>query len=336
MKKSLLNIAVSMALSGAVFSGSVLSTNAYASEAHVSVPYTSEARADELTTSDNINSNDNTSETYMYPGMGVGAATGTVIAGPVGLVVGGIIGALIGSNQEVSADSESDSQQSDLATTAHDEDALGENVMAEDAVQTDVSTDPERHSTETRNTEHSIQLAQLGPVNPVITDDENTAHEELMNILVTDLSLDVYFRSGSTDIEKFYPARLAAIADLVNTMGDLELHLDGYTDRRGNKEQNLALANERIQKVREQLISAGVDGERIVSKAFGEAKMKSSAGNLEAYTFDRRVVIRFERAGKSIGESMAEVFSATDEQVATSPVSEESISPVVADAATRF
>jgi outer membrane protein OmpA-like peptidoglycan-associated protein len=164
-----------------------------------------------------------------------------------------------------------------------------------------------------------------------------------MNILVSDLSLDVYFRSGSTDIEKFYPARLAAIADLVNTMDKLELHLDGYTDRRGNKEQNIALANERIEKVREQLISAGVDENRIVSKAFGEAKMKSSAGNLEAYTFDRRVVIRFERASKSMSNSMATAFSATEEQASSSvtetAVSEqpiESISPVVADATTRF
>jgi outer membrane protein OmpA-like peptidoglycan-associated protein len=157
-----------------------------------------------------------------------------------------------------------------------------------------------------------------------------------MNILVTDLSLDVYFRSGSTDIEKFYPARLSAIADLVNTMGELELHLDGYTDRRGNREQNMALANERIQKVREQLVNAGVDEDRIVSKAFGEAKMKSSAGNLEAYTFDRRVVIRFERASKSISESMAEVFTTTQEQPTATSLTDEPISPVVADAATRF
>ena len=316
MKKSLLNIAVSMALASAVFSGSVLSTQAYADAAY----------ADEPVTADNINSNEDTSETYMYPGMGVGAATGTLIAGPVGLVVGGIIGALIGSNQEVSSDTAGDTQDHSLASTTQDEVIVTDDI-ALSAANTE-STDP--------TAENSIQLAQLGPVNSVITDDENTPHEELMNILVTDLSLDVYFRSGSTDIEKFYPARLAAIADLVNTMGDLELHLDGYTDRRGNKEQNIALANERIQKVREQLISAGVDENRIVSKAFGEAKIKSSAGNLEAYTFDRRVVIRFERASKSIADSMAEVFSTGDEQPSTATLSDESISPVVADAATRF
>ena len=311
MKKSLLNIAVSMALTSAVFSGSVLSTHAY---------------ADGLMSDDNINSNDSTSETYLYPGMGVGAATGTIIAGPVGLVIGGIIGALVGSNQEVSSDdTASDTQEHSLASKTQDEVIVSDNI----------SLSPASTESAAPTNENSIQLAQLGPVSPVITDNENTAREELMNILVTDLSLDVYFRSGSTDIEKFYPARLSAIADLVNTMGDLELHLDGYTDRRGNRQQNMALANERIQKVREQLVSAGVDENRIVSKAFGEAKMKSSAGNLEAYTFDRRVVIRFERASKSISESMVEVFTTTEEQPATS-LTDESITPVVADVAARF
>ncbi len=315
MKKSLLNIAVSMALSSAVFSGSVLSTQAYADAAY----------ADELTSEDNINSIDSTSETYLYPGMGVGAATGTLVAGPVGLVIGGIIGALIGSSQEVTTDTDTDAQGISLASTTPDEDAKTDAFIL-----TPASFEADDHGIE-----NSIQLAKLGPVSPVISDNENTPREQLMNILVTDLSLDVYFRSGSTDIEKFYPARLSAIADLVNTMGDLELHLDGYTDRRGNREQNMALANERIQKVREQLVSAGVDENRIVSKAFGEAKMKSSAGNLEAYTFDRRVVIRFERASKSISESMAEVFTTTEEQPATS-LTDESITPVVADVAARF
>jgi len=179
-------------------------------------------------------------------------------------------------------------------------------------------------------------LAQLGSVTPVVENEFNTQQEDIMNILVSDLSLDVYFRSGSTDIEKFYPARLSAIADLVNTMDNLELHLDGYTDRRGDKTQNMALANERIDKVRQQLIDAGVENSRIVSKAFGEAKMKSAAGNLEAYTFDRRVVIRFERLSSRSGTSTAALseIPAAEEVNVTANI--ESHIPVVADATTRF
>jgi sortase system peptidoglycan-associated protein len=328
MKKSLLNITVTMALSSAVFSGSVLSTQAYADGLA-----STNLVADDIATADNNNSNDITSEDYMYPGMGVGAATGTLIAGPIGLVVGGIIGAIVGSSQEVTQDSEETSQHNSAVNASH------KNKKNENIELTAYSENPEKS-----DTDNSIHVAQLGPINNVVEDQINPQQEQLMNILVTDLSLDVYFRSGSTDIEEFYPARLAAIADLVNTMDKLELHLDGYTDRRGNKSQNIALANKRIDKVREQLIQAGVEENRIVSKAFGEAKMKSSAGNLDAYTFDRRVVIRFERATNAADNSMAAAFSMTNNEDTVVSVTDKnsdeqtikSISHVAADASPRF
>jgi len=257
MKKSLLNVAIAMALTSAVFSGSALSTQAY---------------ADDLI-ADNNTSKDATTDTYMYHGMGVGAVTGVLVAGPVGLLVGGVIGAITGANQDVATESEQDS-------------ALAKNT-AEETVHV-----YDRAQQTTPKT--GVQVAQLGTMNAVVENAVESQHDTLMDILTTDLSLDIYFRSGSTNIEPFYPARLVAIAALMNTMDKLELHLDGYTDRRGNKTKNIALANERIEKVRDQLINAGVDERRIISKAFGEMKMVSSAGDLEGYTFDRKVVIRFE------------------------------------------
>ena len=147
-------------------------------------------------------------------------------------------------------------------------------------------------------------------------ENSNIIHgENILDILTTDLSLDVYFRSGSTDIEAFYPARLAAIANLMETMPQLDLHLDGYTDRRGNKSQNIALANRRLTSVRQELIDSGVDANRIISKAFGEMKMVSQAGDLEAYTFDRKVVIRFERRSINSINAMTETLSETEKTI---------------------
>jgi len=268
MKKSLLNIAVTMSFASAIFSGSLLSTRAF---------------ADELAL-DNDNSNDSATETYLYPGMGVGAASGALVAGPVGLLVGGLIGAIAGSNQDVTEAPES--------VTA----VIENNVIAEEA------SDNDKQS-------HGIQVAQLGTINAAIEDDIEPSQDALLNILTTDLSMDIYFRSGSTTIESFYPARLAAIAELMNNMQSLEIHLDGYTDRRGDKTKNIALANDRITNVREQLINAGVDENRIISKTFGEMKMVSAAGDLEAYTFDRKVVIRFERSTADSISSMTTALS---------------------------
>jgi len=288
MKKTLLNLAITLSLSGAA-----LSTQAYAS--------------DPLTT-DNTNSNDDTTGTYMYPGMGVGAATGTAIAGPVGFVVGGLIGAFVGSNQEVSNEYEAPKQQ--INTVEYDNNTINE-------VHTEIKIIDLP----------SIQIAQLGSIS-TIEDSNTTHHDNILDILTTDLSLDVYFRSGSTVIEAFYPARLAAIANLMENMDQLEIHLDGYTDRRGDQAQNIALANQRLNNVRQQLLDSGVEQNRIISKAFGEKKMVSQAGDLEGYTFDRKVVIRFERSSINSIHAMTETLSDTTK------VNE--VEPVVAEVATRF
>jgi sortase system peptidoglycan-associated protein len=331
MKKSLLNIAVTMALASTVFSGTVLSTQAYADNLNSDV----QSSAEPVIT-DNNNSNDNTTETYLLPGMGAGAAAGAVVAGPVGFIVGGLIGAIVGVNQDVNTETESIP-------------ALAENTAEEaavsDSTQNHSESDSLTETTEQKTTQHSIQVAQLGLM-PVIADDAIRSQQDiLMDILTTDLSLDIYFRSGSTDIESFYPARLAAIAELMKTMDELELYLDGYSDRRGDKTKNITLAKERIEKVREQLINAGVNENRIISKAFGEMRMVSSAGDLEGYTFDRKVVIRFERSNADSISSMTTALSASktvmkteDATVAGKDVMQnnEGTAPVVADVSTRF
>lgn len=306
MKKSLANIAISVAITSAVLSTTALSTQAYASEY---IP------------ADDDNSNSKTTETYMLPGMSVGAATGAIVAGPVGLLVGGFIGAVVGANNEVN-------QETGTSTTDETVSSASQAMLSDSEVQ--------NTATDISDTENSIQLAQLGPVNTTVDEQSENPQEELMNILVTDLSLDVYFRSGSTDVEKFYPARLSAIADLINTMDELELHLDGYTDRRGNQLENIKLANERVEKVRQQLVDAGVDNDRIISKAFGEIKMVSEAGDLDAYTFDRKVVIRFERAGHNSIYAMTSALSDKENEQTEISVNEKDINPIAVDVISRF
>lgn len=253
----------------------------------------------------------------MGVGIGVGAATGGLVAGPVGMIVGGIVGAFIGSNHEITDEDESSVVMAEPAEV--------DKLHADSTFSTDASASITAHQQES-----SLLLAQLGPVASVVESTDIEAEDALIDVLTGDLSFDVYFRSGSTEIEDFYPARLTAVSQLLDEFDELEVHLDGYADRRGNKDKNIALSNERINSVRQALIDSGVDEKRIMSKAYGEMKMVSAAGDLEAYTFDRKVVIRFERASSDSLMSMHKVLS--DETVDDTADSD----PLVANHNARF
>ncbi|HEB83112.1 MAG TPA: hypothetical protein ENJ11_09660 [Gammaproteobacteria bacterium] len=181
----------------------------------------------------------------------------------------------------------------------------------------------------------SLQVARLGSTAPLIDASLHDTGEKLLEVLGNHFSLDVYFRSGSASLESFYPARLAAIAQLLNSTPDLEVHLDGYSDRRGDREKNRELAASRVEQVRQQLLRAGVAEERIITTAYGEMKMVSAPGDLEGYTFDRKVVIRFERMSADSMHSMKQALSATNTGL---PAAENpgSISPLAADAIAQF
>jgi outer membrane protein OmpA-like peptidoglycan-associated protein len=153
----------------------------------------------------------------------------------------------------------------------------------------------------------TLVVASAASPESVLTDEAADHSAALRKILTTELSLDVYFRSGSTSVEAFYAPRMQAIASLMREMPLLELHLDGYSDRRGNSDDNLALSNQRLDAVRAQLQQAGIDDGRIHSQAHGEGRFVSRPGDLEAYTFDRRVVIRFEQAAPATKTPVASI-----------------------------
>jgi outer membrane protein OmpA-like peptidoglycan-associated protein len=92
---------------------------------------------------------------------------------------------------------------------------------------------------------------------------------------------------------------------------DIDIHLEGYSDRRGDKDTNLVLSNQRLDSVRNQLLQAGIDASRIHVSAYGELQFISTPGDLEAYTFDRRVVIRFQHSSASTNDPVASIENNT-------------------------
>lgn len=223
------------------------------------------AYADEQHTSDGKN--------RQYIGTGIGAVAGALVAGPVGFITGGLIGNLAGRHDAVSRMEQ-------------------DQPVAEENKQTPSSPPPASESTHIAAAVETIIVAQTSDTESIIGESSDDASSGLKDTLIRELEIDVFFLSGSTLVEDYYQPRLQMLSSLLQQMPEIHVYLDGYSDRRGDSDTNLALSNQRLDSVRAQLVQTGIDAGRIHLNAFGEQQFVSKPGDLEAYTFDRRVVVR--------------------------------------------
>ena len=74
---------------------------------------------------------------------------------------------------------------------------------------------------------------------------------------------------------------------------DLKIKLDGHTDDNGSEEYNMELSKNRVQAVKDFLVSNGVAPERIETYYFGESKPITDNSTREGRAQNRRVEMHF-------------------------------------------
>lgn len=200
-------------------------------------------------------------------GTGVGAAVGTALAGPLGLVAGGIVGSLIGHSEAL-----------------HQERQGLETALADSREQLTAA----RASLPSGGDAHAVQLAAAGsPMLPV----PGQGMQKLEAALIEAYVSAVYFQSGSDTLEPYFAGQLERIPALTDHFPGIVVKLDGHADPRGPHGDNLSLSARRVARVRELLIQAGVPRERIAVLSHGEAGTVSRPGEAAAFPYDRRVSI---------------------------------------------
>ena len=103
--------------------------------------------------------------------------------------------------------------------------------------------------------------------------------------------LPVQFRTGSSVIEPQYEDELKNIARLLSRNKDASVTLAGFADRRGENQANFRLSEQRVDGVKDFLVSQGASTSQILTTAYGETRPLSTEESLENNFFDRRVVI---------------------------------------------
>ena len=206
-----------------------------------------------------------------YVGTGIGATAGALVAGPVGFIVGGVIGNLAGRHDAINENAGQPPTDTHLLAEA------SSHQTAEAASQTSIAD--------------LISANRTSDSDSMVNETSTTGKPQLLDAVLPAAELEIFFLSGSTEVETFYKPRIQAISKLLHAEPAIEVRLEGYSDRRGDRVENLQLSRARIESVQAQLTKAGIDADRINIRALGEQNFISSPGDLEAYTFDRRVVI---------------------------------------------
>lgn len=192
-------------------------------------------------------------------GLGVGALIGGLIAGPPGAIIGAAGGAWYGERQNKKTD-EVTEMKSEL-TTKRTQVAYLQNQL------------------------DSLRSRFGQEMQKVKLRDRSAALEDLSR----GVSLTVYFRTNSAEIDRQTRPRISQLAAFLQEFPEVQLHLEAHADRRGSKDYNKALSRRRARAVQQALVEAGIDKARIHTQAYGESTAESPASDAEGMMFDRRV-----------------------------------------------
>ncbi len=179
------------------------------------------------------------------------AVLGGIAGGPVGFIAGALAGAFI-----------------------------GEEIKAADESKTELE----------RQEQIVAELEEEITVNQALLLEQKESHQSLAT-LIQNLPSQVYFATNSDQLTPEGEAIIEVLADLIERDPTMLVEVVGHTDPRGTDEYNNVLSQYRAEAVREKLLAAGVDEQRITTRGEGSNKSTALKGDKESYALERRVDI---------------------------------------------
>lgn len=100
------------------------------------------------------------------------------------------------------------------------------------------------------------------------------------------------FDLGKSEIKPESHEELDNLVKIMKESPGMIIRLEGHTDFRGGRSNNLKLSQKRVDEVKNYLIKRGIDPNRITTKAFGGSRPISRKASEEAARINRRVEVR--------------------------------------------
>ncbi len=103
---------------------------------------------------------------------------------------------------------------------------------------------------------------------------------------------NIQFETGEASLTSKSTYEIQALAEVLRKYPELRLEIAGHTDDTGSEETNLELSRNRAQAVLNELVSNGVDGDRLISKGYGATQPIGDNSTEEGRAENRRTEFR--------------------------------------------
>lgn len=100
---------------------------------------------------------------------------------------------------------------------------------------------------------------------------------------------NVLFERGTANLLPESNSELDLVVSFLQTNPKVVIDLSGHTDNRGVHSHNVRLSQQRVNKVKDYLVSKGISGKRIMGKGYGGTKPIASNDTEESRMLNRRV-----------------------------------------------
>ena len=234
-----------------------------------------------------------TDNTGTYWGVGIGSVIGAVMAGPPGAALGATLGGSIGWGQ-----AKDQALDQSLVDLEKNELALGETLAELNHNKSKLKMTKKVVSDLSRaNAQQSEQLENLA-----IQKSGAEQSNSVLKAVIGHYAQEVYFKNGQSTVPTYVQERLNRLTEFLKSQPNLQVVLKGYTDQRGPTEFNKALAQARVEGIKEALVAQGVEANRVMTQAIGESGdlltqspseplVGANQPDVSDYVLDRRVSI---------------------------------------------
>ena len=108
-------------------------------------------------------------------------------------------------------------------------------------------------------------------------------------VFVPKVIRNVYFNFDKYTLDEKYTGDLDQLAEMMKSNSSMTIEIAGHTDFKGSEQYNISLSQKRADAIKSYLESKGVEGERIVTKGYGEKyPLATNDDELEGRELNRR------------------------------------------------